>query len=75
MEVRPISISRDEFSIHELEEGMRVRADVGQHITDIRLALVVDIDEQSEVVHVIIGRGRMDSPYIIPPSNIYQILD
>lgn len=68
-----VEVPRKNVPIDILEEKMKISADVGDNITDIRLCMVVSILEDEDRISVILPGARMDGPYNIPIENVREI--
>lgn len=58
----------------DIRRGMFVRADIGQHMVDVRAVDVIDINRDNETVTVTLGDEEMAGPYIIPASRVRELL-
>lgn len=68
-----VEVPRKDVPIDILEEKMKISADVGDNITDIRLCMIVGIFEDEGRLSVILPGARMDGPYNIPIENVREI--
>lgn len=58
----------------DIRRGMRVRADIGQEMIDIRAVDVLDIHKEDEMVTVGLGNDEMAGPYKLPAGRVQDIL-
>lgn len=73
MEFNDIDINFSQHTTDDLEEGMEVYADIGEGITDIRSATVVEVHEKERSVSLSLGSDRMDNPYVVSITRIHRI--
>ena len=69
-----VTVTREKRKVEDLPEKAKVRADVSDQITDIRLAMVVGQFPNEGRISVILPGKRMDGPYNIPVENVLELV-